>query len=191
VLWEAVDENGARVALVRLAEDRTFADLHDNAWSAPRGVKFAVVHPIDLDDASLGTAGTIWADYELLQPFAQLGRAVHRFTPAQLAGSALNVRDGKQAPAPTLVFGLEGRQWRRYDIIDGGAFGNHTRLFGNVRAVVDYDGNVGVGYIEATETLTVRGVSFSSTATRQPLSLGEVSPRVLSEVVLDIDTALG
>jgi hypothetical protein len=190
VLWEAVDESGARVALVRLAEDRTFADLHDNAWTAPRGVKFAVVHPIDLDDASLTAARTIWADYELLQPFAQLGRAVHRFTTAQLAGNALKVRDGKQAPAPTLVFGLEGRQWRRYDIIDGGAFGNHTRLFGNVRAVVDYDGNVGVGYIEASETLTVRGV-FSSKATRQALSLAEVSPRVLSEVVLDIDTALG
>lgn len=188
VLWEVVDDSGARVALVRLAEDRTFADLSDNAWTAPRGVKFAVVHPIDLDEATLAAAGTIWADYELLQPFAQLGRAVHRFTPT---GSVLTVRDGKQAPAPTLVFGLEGRQWRRYDIVDGGAFGNHTRVFGTVRAVVDYDGNVGVGYIEASETLTVRGVSFSSTVTRQALSLAEVSPRILSEVVLDIDAALG
>jgi hypothetical protein len=191
VLWEVVDDSGARVALVRLAEDRTFADLHDNAWTAPRGVKFAVVHPIDLDDATLAAASTIWADYELLQPFAQLGRAVHRFTPAQVSEPVLTVRDGKQAPAPTLVFGLEGRQWRRYDIIDGGAFGNHTRLFGTVRAVVDYDGNVGVGYIEASEILTVRGVSFSSTATRKALALSEVSPRILSEVVVDIDAALG
>jgi hypothetical protein len=154
-------------------------------------VKFAVVHPIDLDDATLAAASTIWADYELLQPFAQLGRAVHRFTPAQVSEPVLTVRDGKQAPAPTLVFGLEGRQWRRYDIIDGGAFGNHTRLFGTVRAVVDYDGNVGVGYIEASEILTVRGVSFSSTATRKALALSEVSPRILSEVVVDIDAALG
>ena len=64
-------------------------------------------------------------------------------------------------------------------------------MFGTVRAIVDYDGNVGVGYIEAGETLTLRGVSFRSTATRQALSLSEVSPRILSEVIVDIDAALG
>ncbi len=191
LLWEAIDPNGTRVSLFRIAEDRTFADLKDTTWSLPRGARVRVVHPLDLDDASLAAGSTLWGDYELLQPFAQLGRAVHRLaTPDTATSTSSMARAGKTAPAPTLVYGLDGRQWQRDDIGDGGSFTSHTKRFGDVRAVVNYDGAVGMGYIEPNEQLTLGGIAFSDRKSRRVLCLGDVPARVLSEVVLDLDMVL-
>ncbi|HEY1100840.1 MAG TPA: DUF4132 domain-containing protein, partial [Myxococcota bacterium] len=193
VLWEALDEGDKRIALFRIAEDKSFADLNDDAWTLPANARVRPVHPIDVDEVALTKASTVWGDYELLQPFAQLGRAVHRLggsiTDAP-SSTTLSTHKGNVVPAPTLVFRLEGKGWKRYDIIDGGAFTNHAKLFGDVEAIIDYDGAVGIGYIEASENLTVGTVKVSSKKQRRALSLGEVPPRVLSEIVADLDAAL-
>lgn len=189
LLWEVVDAAGTRLGLFRIAEDRTFADADDTAFTLPTtsGTQVGVVHPLFIDDATLKTWSTVFADYELLQPFAQLGRAMHRLTDAERATTSLRRFAGKKLPAPTLVFGLEARGWRRWDIVDGGAFNTHFKVVGGVRAVIEYDGAVGMGFIEPTETLTLTDATFAQ-ARGPALALADVDPRFLSEVLVDIDS---
>lgn len=54
----------------RVCEDGSFADVHDDPVSFEQGA-VSVAHPLDLD---VEAWGALFADYELIQPFLQLGR---------------------------------------------------------------------------------------------------------------------
>src|SRR6185503_7071360 len=60
----------------RLAEDRTCADVNDDVVELPEDAVVGIAHPLDLADA-LDRWAEVFADYEILQPFPQLGRPVH------------------------------------------------------------------------------------------------------------------
>jgi hypothetical protein len=81
--------------------------------------------------------------------------------------------------------------------MDGGGFDEHSKQFpgGGVTAVVSYEGTVGMGYIDPSELLTIDHVQFV-TGMRPPsgygwnkektLTLGDVPPVVVSEVIADL-----
>jgi hypothetical protein len=201
LVWEAIDAGGQRLALFRLAEDRSLADVDDSLWTLPCGARVRVAHPLELDDTTLSRWAGIWGDYELLQPFGQLGRPCHRVRDDERGASALQRFAGWALPAPKLVFGLEGRGWRRGSAGDGGSFQSHDRELVGVRATVDYEGAVAMGYIEEDEVLTVTQVTFMTTRpltlagrtipTHTTLALGDVPPTLFSEVVADLEAMLG
>ena len=94
----------------RVAEDKTFADVDDEAF-APVGT-VRVAHQLNLGDQAPGWAALL-ADYEILQPFPQIGRDT--YTADQVAGlDGLAVSSGK-------VLGLERRGWRRAPAVDNGS----------------------------------------------------------------------
>src|SRR5262249_38832549 len=66
----------ARTLLFRVAEDRTFAGVSDEAVTLDGAVTVALPHPLDLPPEALAAWGSLFADYELLQPFPQIGREV-------------------------------------------------------------------------------------------------------------------
>ena len=103
LVWQA--DNG----LFRVAEDRTFADVDDEVF-APVGT-VRVAHQLNMGDQAPGWAALL-ADYEILQPFPQVGRDT--YTADQVAGL-----DGAKAPSGK-VLGLEKRGWRRGPAMDGG-----------------------------------------------------------------------
>ncbi|MCL2849628.1 MAG: DUF4132 domain-containing protein [Micrococcales bacterium] len=103
VVWRC--DNG----FFRVAEDKTFADAGDEPF-APQGT-VRVAHQLDLGDQAATWAGLL-ADYEIAQPFAQLGRET--YTADQVtAFHAVTVPSGK-------VLGLERRGWRRGPAQDAG-----------------------------------------------------------------------
>ena len=58
----------------RVAEDRSFADAARRPpSSSPADAMVGIAHRLELDDALVGAWSSIFADYELAQPFAQLG----------------------------------------------------------------------------------------------------------------------
>jgi hypothetical protein len=74
VVW-LCEFDGAATAF-RVAEDRGFADVHDDVFALPEQAEVRVAHPLHLG-ADLGAWAELFADYEILQPFAQLGRPVY------------------------------------------------------------------------------------------------------------------
>ena len=69
-------DSGARVFSFRIAEDRTFADLDDTEVTLPADARITVAHPVHLGE-QVAAWSELFADYEILQPFPQLGRPVH------------------------------------------------------------------------------------------------------------------
>ena len=157
-----------------------------------------MVHPLHLNDAQKSAWGEIFGDYEIVPPFPQLGRSIHRLEKDELNATELTRYEGIKLPAPTMVYGLENRGWTRGLGVDNGAFDEHSKQFPgcNVTAVVHYDGMVGFGYIQPDESLSfercyfVVGLRKPSGYVRQEamLPLGEVDPIAVSEVLSDLST---
>ncbi|MEU8657294.1 DUF4132 domain-containing protein [Actinoplanes philippinensis] len=61
---------------VRVAEDGTLADAADEPVTLPGGSSVSVLHPLDAPDGVFPAWAEVFADYQLLQPFAQLDRPV-------------------------------------------------------------------------------------------------------------------
>jgi hypothetical protein len=58
----------------RIAEDATFADSSENALQIADAAIVGIAHPLSLGADAVATWGEVLADYELLQPFPQIGR---------------------------------------------------------------------------------------------------------------------
>jgi hypothetical protein len=180
LVWSAHRKDKC-VATFRIAEDGTLATTNDNPFTLEDAMTASVAHPIDLDARDIAAWSRIFADYEILQPFAQLARDVH--PPSELAQ-----HEGRDLTAPALVFGLEKMRWQRGGASDGGSFSDHTRAFPGTpfTAHVTYSGAVGMGYIEEKELLTIESITF--TRGRDPVAVETVDAIVVSEVLRDLAT---
>ncbi|GAA4439091.1 hypothetical protein GCM10023148_46170 [Actinokineospora soli] len=109
LVWAVYTDDGATG--FRVAEDRTLADADDETFTLPDDAVVGVAHPLHLGDA-LPAWAEVFADYEILQPFPQLGRPVHALTDAERAGSELTRFDGAKASTGR-VLTLVRRGWQR------------------------------------------------------------------------------
>ncbi|MEV5825621.1 DUF4132 domain-containing protein [Spirillospora sp. NPDC052242] len=92
----------------RIAEDGTFADVRDDAFVLPPDASVSLPHPLLIDDRAAWAE--VFADYEILQPFPQLGRVVHEPSPDERASSRLTRFEGAHVPNGPL-FGLVRAGW--------------------------------------------------------------------------------
>jgi hypothetical protein len=111
LLWGAYD-GAALGACFRVAEDLSYADAEDRAWTLTDRVEVGIVHPLELDDAAKTAFGQLFADYEILAPFPQLGRETYTLTAAEAQLTRLPRLHGRQASSASLR-GLENKGWRR------------------------------------------------------------------------------
>ncbi|MFF5262971.1 DUF4132 domain-containing protein [Actinomadura viridis] len=95
LVWLAEEEG--RVTAFRLSEDRTFADVADDEFTPAETARIGVAHPLRLGD-DLGAWSELFADYEILQPFQQLGRPLHVLTEEERASGRLRRFEGAVAP---------------------------------------------------------------------------------------------
>lgn len=107
LLW-AVCVDDAVTTTFRIAEDRTFADADDNLVIPPDDAVLVLPHPVQFPDHIAGWS-EIFADYELLQPFPQIGREVCT-VPDELRAAAEIPSDATEIYG-TRFLGLPRRGW--------------------------------------------------------------------------------
>jgi hypothetical protein len=100
LVWAAHEREST--TLFRVAKDASFATLDDDLFVPSEAASVGIVHPILLDDATRARWSQVLASYELLPPFPQLERSVHR--DASVVGGR-EIHPGK-------VLGLRERGWR-------------------------------------------------------------------------------
>lgn len=118
LVWGVYDAQDSLVGAFRLAEDRTLADADDEVYTPPEGTSVGVAHPLHLGD-KLAPWSEVFADYEILQPFPQLGRPVLTLTDEERAATTL-ARFEKVTVSVSRVLGLAKRGWERTAPQDGG-----------------------------------------------------------------------
>jgi predicted DNA-binding WGR domain protein len=194
LLWGAYDGQTLRETF-RVNEDQECVQVDDEPFTLGADAAIGLVHPLQLDDGAREAWGQRFADYGIIPPFPQLGRAVHRLESGEDKKSSLE--RAVKLPAPTLVFGLEQLGWVRGAGMDNGEFDEHSRQFPDaaITAVVNYEGGVSYGYIQPDDMLTITGCCFVSGLRApsgfghgldQKIKLGDVDPIVISETLHDL-----
>lgn len=119
LVWGAYGDDERPTVTFRLAEDGTLAGPDDRALRLPEQLAVGLVHPVHVDPGAIAAWQKVVGDYELVQPFVQLGREVHRRPEGERAEATLDTVRGVTVP-PARVVGLTGRGWRRGPPQDAG-----------------------------------------------------------------------
>jgi hypothetical protein len=158
LVWTA-EADGAATAF-RVAEDATLSDVADDEFTLPDGAVIRLWHPILLGDQASDWA-EILADYEILQPFEQLGRPVFAFEPADLATGRLTRFEGTVVETGR-VLGMTKRGWERADPADGGIeAGISYRIADNAYLLVELDPGLYAAAYDSDNEQTMRQVCLS------------------------------
>lgn len=109
LLW-GVYRAGRLVGALRIAEDHSLADSEDCVYRLAEGVEVGIVHPLELPSELAAAFGGRFSDYEIVQPFRQLGRETYTVDPAERqAGELLRFKDRKTSAGA--LMSLAARGW--------------------------------------------------------------------------------
>ncbi|MES9520770.1 DUF4132 domain-containing protein [Streptomyces capoamus] len=197
LLWHLVrrlvwlGDTGGVTTAFRVAEDRTFADVDDDELTLPDEATVRVAHPLHLA-GELAAWSELFADYEILQPFPQLGRAVYELTEEEAAGHRLTRFEGAGVPVGKLL-GLTKRGWERGEPQDAGVerwF--HRRIDADRHLVIGLDEGIAVGMPDTFPDQTLEHVWLDSApgdywrSREYPLRFGDLDPVIASEILADL-----
>ncbi|MBN6037060.1 DUF4132 domain-containing protein [Amycolatopsis sp. 195334CR] len=189
LVWLADSGDGVRA--FRIAEDRTFADVADNPFRLTDGDTVRIAHPVHLGETVAAWA-ELFADYEILQPFRQLGREVHKLTAAERAHHRLDRFADHTVPAGKL-FGLGRSGWERSAAQDDGMRPWLFRRVGEASAVViGLDPGIPFGLVDELpeQRITAVWLNDRPEGALMPrvsgLSFGSLDPVTASEVLAEL-----
>lgn len=186
LVWSRVD--GPRPVFFRVAEDGTLADEDDALFSLDAAAQVVVAHRLRLSDAEAARWSARFADYEILQPFPQLGREIFRPTEEERSARALLDVSGAQV-SPGRLFALEARGYRLGPAEDGGMRCSHEKPLDPQRTVrIRYEPGFFVGgFSGAAEAQTLGEVVVEQARPLPPRgTFGELGDLEFSELKRDL-----
>ena len=190
LLWTATCD-GAPAASFRVAEDASFADADDAGYELPDDARVGLAHPLELDATEIAAFAQVFADYEIVQPFRQIGRETHVLTAGERQATELVRFEGRKI-ATVSALGLESRGWRFGDAQDGGWIGWVTRdLPDDLQAELGLDpgtsaGDVRMEPVQRLQKLVLR--RRGSWNNEGLVAFGKLDAIVASELLRDLDT---
>jgi hypothetical protein len=194
LVWATFDAEDRPTGSFRLAEDQTLADSTDDELTVAGDTAVGIAHPLHLGD-TLGAWSDVFADYEILQPFPQLGREVLVLTAEERAARLLHRFAGATVYTGKIL-GLSHRGWQRGSPMDSGVSHVSYKPVPDGRAVVvDLDPGIMAGEAMATPEQTITGVWLNDRpadyGNRQGnLTFGVLDDITASEMLRDIEGLL-
>lgn len=164
--------------LFRVDEQGELVDCDDEPVALPGDAQVWLGHPLDMSEEERQAWKQHFADYELVPPFAQLGRPV--FRPGEEATEALleSLR-GLVVPAGR-VRGLLNEGWTRLEVGDGGNVFSFSRQLDETHLVLELDAPVSIHPYQGE-----RDAKVAEVVVRQP-----GHPRSFSEAHRELATVL-
>ncbi|UXI67016.1 DUF4132 domain-containing protein [Tahibacter amnicola] len=189
LLWGVKRADGS-VQGFRVAEDLSFADRDDLTLSIAEDAIIVLPHVLTLSAEEQAAFGQIFADYEILQPFMQLGREVLALDDDEIDRSESQRFKGKRVAIGS-VYGLQHRGWRNGSPQDSGWISWFEKsLPGGLEVQIELDPGTIVGDInynpkQTLGALTLRVANTWDEKGKRPFSA--LDPVSRSELLRDID----
>ncbi|KWK98232.1 polymerase [Burkholderia ubonensis] len=184
---------GTLKACFRVAEDGTAATADDDVFTLPEGgtIRIGVPHALEIEPADAAAFGQVFADYELLQPFAQLGRDVYRLTDDERKGLLLERWKGVKVPTGR-VLGLVNKGWRRGEAQDAGCIWYFTKPLGAGKVIeLSLDPGIIVGAVDMYPEQALGALQTGSPSNwggvREPDALSTLDEISASELIRDLE----
>jgi hypothetical protein len=192
LVWGVYDDDEL-VTAFRTAEDRTLL-TKDGDMKLTGDERIGLVHPLHLSDADRATWGESLADYEIIQPFPQIGRPIHRVEDAEKTDTAVKRYATSQFKSGVLRDVLVRGGWERDSAFVRMEYTRHFASDG-IWAIATMDPGVQAGmatYDEYDQTITT--IDFRAKKgggmSRTPMTLGEVPAVPFSEAIRDLAEVL-
>ena len=183
LVWGVFDVANACTASFRLAEDLTLLDIDDNDFTLPATARVGIAHPLELDATALADWGQLLADYAILQPFQQLGRAVYAPTAAELAANSIT-RFAERPLSVAAVLSLRRRGWD----MESDSHINHFSVAAHGTTLwLSLDPGFYVNDYEDKTPQFVKDIELVGSVPGQRPPLADADAIVLSEAIRDVD----
>ena len=169
LVFGAYDPQGTLLTSFRVAEDQTYAGPDDATLTLPEGARVGVLHPLELPVAAVAAWGERLSEYQVLQPFPQVGREVPRSV------TRADVERFTQVDSLKLL-GLERRGWRRGPVGNGGIVDQVEKEAGPLRVALQLEPGIYAGDPRMNPLQMPQSLEFS----------GEPGLIFLAEVAADL-----
>ncbi len=171
--------------LFRVTEDTTLASEDDRTIELSANARVTIVHPLDASPETLKQWADRFGDYEILQPFPQLGRE-HANVVA--TGNRIPSLEGVSLPSGQLL-GLERRGWQRGHIDHGPTLESMQRALPSLFAEVCFQPGIRLDSVDADEPQRILRVDVRGPSGETGEGAPPPSRRALSEIVRDLGLA--
>jgi hypothetical protein len=203
LVWGEFAGDGTLRAAFRIAEDGTFADAADERFAlapeaAAGGGTIGVVHPVHLG-ADLARWAEICHDYEIIQPFPQVGRPLFALTAAEREATRLDRFCEAELPTDRFLALHRKPGWGGATLWDAGhTVATGRRLPGNRVLIVRVSPGYREGRLADTPRQTITDIWLSPTdshgrrgARNEALPLGRLDAVEASEIMADVAGVVG
>ena len=211
LIW-GIYEGGTLKTTFRYMEDGSFTTSDGDEFELPAEGDIGLVHPLELSDELKAEWTEQLEDFEIKQPFPQLSRRVIKPEESELSEKMITRFKGLTISSMTITGALEKSGWTRGTPGDGGVFDDFRREDVSSRrmtaesgmsvegfgAMLNHSGMYAAVYSVEAEDIEVGELVFFR-AGKVPtfaddssiLTIGEVSPRYFSEIMLQMTSILG
>jgi len=187
LVWGIFD-GGKLTGSFRVAEDGTLADMSDKTLVLRSEATIGLLHRLEMPDDLVEKWGSVLSEYEILQPFDQLGRQVYAPTAEETKANVLWRMKGAEVKTGK-VMGLELRGWRKGEAQDAGWVWDMWKpLPGNFEVTFGIDGGLCMGAPDMNPaTQKLDGVGIAMVAGGKA-TFGQLTPTAFSELVRELES---
>lgn len=190
LLWLAYTAENQLLSTGRVTVEQELVNIHDELLDWQVVDSLQLTHPLLLPPAELRAWSQLWADYQLIQPFPQLGREIFQLTAEEMEGVAeLTLLKEQSLRAVAVASTLDKLHWLRGATQDGGYVFEHTKTFptAGLTAYITHDGFHPAHY-NATSDMVENLVGWVAPSTNREelIPLTSVPPIILSELLRDL-----
>jgi Domain of unknown function (DUF4132) len=209
ILWANYSSDGKLLKTFRLTEDQSYADSSDEVYQLNNESRVGIVHPLGIPATESKLWGEIFSDYNIIQPFPQLGRPTYALAASEIDSVEITRFKDIKIPIVSLVRTLEGLGWQKSGLHDHGDYSAHYKYFATAQltAVVgEYEqvfASLGIDIGDGVESIDgccfVAGEwkgwdypagQWSSQEKAKLLKLSEVGSIIFSEVLTDLNQVM-
>ncbi len=184
---------GKLLSCFRVSEEGVYTNASDDDIDLPddKHYKVGLPHALELPAAIAAEFAQLFADYELLQPFAQLGRDTYRLSQDEKQSDKL-LRWETTLVATGKVLGLANIGWRRGPAQDSGCIWTFEKPLGNNQVIeITMEPGIIVGMIDEYPEQTLGEVTLGKTGrwaySQNLLKFAELDDITASELIRDME----
>jgi hypothetical protein len=181
LVWRT--HRGDEMETFRVVEDGTYADASDSPIALDPSAPVSVAHPLDMTPELRARWGTLFADYEILQPFEQLGRFVFAGTAAE-AVTILKSVAGAIVPARMLLNTLALHRWDKPAGRRVATAYKDLRGKKSARAFLSYAPGIVLSSMRTAPDQKLNAITLPQSPTLDALERNELSDLVRTAIML-------
>ncbi|MBS7363132.1 MAG: DUF4132 domain-containing protein [Paludibacteraceae bacterium] len=121
LIW-GIYENGSLKDTFRYMDDGSFTTADGDEFTLPNDAQIGLVHPLELTEEQIAVWKEQLSDYELTQPFDQLGRMVFRPEDKELPCNSLTRFEDTTVNSVAMINKMTKNGWYKGDAEDAGYF---------------------------------------------------------------------